>query len=367
MKVFKGFKYYQKTRNYSLNLFSMVLLLLADIFLAIILFSGLEAQTDQITTAREYFPFQYRQVFINASWVENNFIDKLTDRVLEKRIFREKKAHKKMHPVCEAFDRRIDLIRENSGLVEQFKRLKRFRSKYKNYDDYQTFKLNMAGPAYTQFQALAGSISAHPLVKEMSAFVFEKQKRDYVDDIKAYKRIYAFKRTAYGFIFLLPVIGVLWLWNTMANKKDHHLGVIISSHFIIVALIPVLLELARLVLEFFPKVLFKTIYDFLIQSNLISIWYYVLIVLMAAAISVFIWFLQNKVFTRQRYLRNRIQKSRCTRCGVKVSYEKPFCPNCGHPLLTACRFCSEPTIEGYSHCQNCGKPHTRRHESGEPA
>ena len=91
------------------------------------------------------------------------------------------------------------------------------------------------------------------------------------------------------------------------------------------------------------------------MSKLISIWYYAVIFLIVVFITVTIWILQTKVFTQKRYFRNRIQKMRCTQCGIKTSYESQYCPNCANELLVKCVNCQELTIKDYEFCQKCGK------------
>lgn len=355
MKFIKGFKLISRSKSFSLNLFSFFVLILADILLATIIFHGLGEQIDQITNEYEYFPYKYRQAFIQSDWVENNIIEEISTFVLDAPIYYEKKKHKKRHPICEEFDSRINSIKDNSELFGIFKKLKRLKKTYQNYDSYQKNKLNLAKPAYDEIQKITNLLQKNSNVKETINFVFEKQKDNFIGDIKKYKRAFAFKRTGYGLLFLIPVIAILCFWNNRANKKEQNLSIIISSHFIIVALLPILFETTRLILEFLPNVLLKNIYEFLINSKLISLWYYIVIALMMLSISILIWFLQNKVFTQKRYLRNRIQKSKCTQCGLKINYEHQYCPNCGNNLLIICNFCNELTIDGYEHCQNCGK------------
>ena len=355
MKFIKGFKLIDRSKSFSLNLFSFFVLILADILLAAIIFHGLSEQIDQITNEYEYFPHRYRQVFIQSSWVENNIIGGISGFVLDTPIYYERKKHKNRHPVCVEFDQKIQTIKNSPELFEKFKKFERLRKTYGNYDSYQKNKLNLAGPTYTEIQKIAQSLRQDPIVAETINFIFEKQKENYIDDIKKHKKAFAFKRTGYGLLFLIPVSLILCLWNNRANKKEQNLSIIISSHFIIVALLPILFETARLVFEFLPNVLLKNVYDFLIHSKLISLWYYFVIALVTIVISVLIWFLQYKVFTQKRYLRNRIQKSKCTQCGVKIKYEHKFCPNCGNDLLRTCSFCNELTIDGYEYCQNCGK------------
>lgn len=355
MKLTQGFKLISRSKSFSLNLFSFFVLIIADIFLSTIIFYGLSEQINQLTNEYEYFPHKYRQAFIYSAWVENNIINKISDNVLDAPIYYEKAKHKKRHPVCDEFDSKIDDIKENEIVVKLFEKRKRLQSVYQNYDDYQKNKLNLAETTYNDIQKITKRIEEYLVVQTTINFVFSEQKKSYVDDIKAYKRIFAFKRTGYGFLFLLPIIGLLYFWNMRANKRGRTLSIIISSHFIIIALLPILFETMRLLLEFLPNVLFKTIYDFLINSRLISLWYYMVILIIVIAITILIWFLQNKIFTQKKYLRNRIQKSKCTQCGIKINYKYEFCPNCGNNLLKNCHHCKELTIEGYEYCQNCGK------------
>jgi cell fate (sporulation/competence/biofilm development) regulator YmcA (YheA/YmcA/DUF963 family)/predicted RNA-binding Zn-ribbon protein involved in translation (DUF1610 family) len=355
MKLIQGFKLISRSKSFSLNLFSFFVLILADIFLATIIFYGLSEQISQLTNEYEYFPHKYRQAFIQSTWVENNIITEISDCVLDAPIYYEKPKHKKRHPICDAFDSKINDINGNEAVVKMFEKRKRLQSVYRNYDDYQKNKLNLAEPTYNDIQKITKQIEEHPVVQTIINFVFSEQKKSYINDIKAYKRIFAFKRTGYGFLFLLPIIGLLYFWNVRSNKRGRNLSIIISSHFIIIALLPILFETMRLLLEFLPNVLFKTIYDFLINSKLISLWYYMVIAIIVIAITILIWVLQNKIFTQKRYLRNRIQKAKCTQCGIKTNYRYEFCPNCGNNLLKNCNHCNKLTIEGYEYCQNCGK------------
>ncbi len=355
MKLFKNFKLISRSKSFSLNLFSLFVLFLTDILLATIIFHGLSEQIDQLTNEYEYFPHKYRQALIRSNWVENNIISKISDCVLRAPIYREEKTHKKRHPVCDEFDAQINALKNDPDIVTLFKKLRRLQKTYQNYDNYQKNKLNLADSTYKEIQSIAEQLRETPLVNGTVQFVFAKQKENYIDDIKAYKRSFAFKRTGYGLLFLVPIIALLCLWNRQANKKEKNLSIIISSHFIIVALLPILFEITRLLLEFLPHVLFKSIYEFLISSKLISLWYYGVIFVIVAAISILIWFLQTKVFTQKRYLRNRIQKSTCTQCGLKASYDNPYCPHCGNKLLRVCRSCSQLTIKEYDYCQHCGR------------
>jgi hypothetical protein len=220
MKITQGFKLISRSKSFSLNLFSFFILILADIFLANIIFYGLSEQIDQITNEYEYFPRKYRQAFIQATWVENNIISKISDDVLDKPIYREKAFHKKRHPICDQLDLRMDVVKNTPALVQLFEQRKRLQTIYQNYDDYQRNKLNLAETTYTEIQDITTQIGKDPAVRDLISFVFSNQNdKTHGDDIKAYKRAFAVKRAGYGLLFLVPIIGLLYFWNHRSNKK----------------------------------------------------------------------------------------------------------------------------------------------------
>jgi len=352
MRAKLQFKSNQK--RLSFNVISLIMLIIADIFLSILIFHGLSEQNDQLTNPEEYFPEKHKQVFIYDEWVDNNFVYNITEKVLSEEYSEPYKKHKKMHTVCVLFDKKINEIKGDKELYQQLRNFKRLITKFGGFSKYQKLR-GYADPTYQEIQILGRNLRNIEKIDSLINFIKIAQNKSYKEEIKTYKKFFALKRTLFSFAFLVPLIILLILWNQKAFKKNYELSIIISSHFIIISFLPMLFELCRLIFEVLPHVLLKSIYDFLINSKLVTVWYYILIFLSIVIIFLIIWFLQNKIFTQKRFLTRRILANKCTRCGVKVDYEKRFCPNCSNELKSICPNCNQLRIKDYDFCQFCGK------------
>ena len=80
MDIKPSLKFY--TKKNEINLITFALLVLSDIFIAVLLFYGLSQQIEQFTDEFEYFPYEYRDMLISDDWVENNILEKISDKVL---------------------------------------------------------------------------------------------------------------------------------------------------------------------------------------------------------------------------------------------------------------------------------------------
>ncbi|OHD65573.1 MAG: hypothetical protein A2096_05575 [Spirochaetes bacterium GWF1_41_5] len=342
-------------KKLSFSIFSLFILFIADLFLISLIFYGLNEQINQLTNPFEYFPYKYKKIFIEDKWVENNIIYNIMIEVLDSdTVFNNKKKHKQKHDVCKSFDKIIINIRNKKELFDDFKKYRNLITQFGGFDKYEK-KRGFADNIYNEIQLMENIIKHKQEITELISFINKYQNYNFESDIKKYKKIYALKRTALGFIFLLPLILLVILWNRKAFLKESEIQIIISSHFLIVSLIPVIFEICRLIYEVLPRVILKTIYDFLIQSKLVAIWYYILILLCTVIIIFIIWFLQQKVFTIKRFLIKRILSNRCSQCGIKVDYSKNFCPNCNNQLRKKCENCNEMKIKDFDYCSNCGK------------
>lgn len=353
MKFFPGIKL-NSTDN-KLNIFSFMFLLLADIFILSILFFGLSEQISQFTSESDYFPYRYRNMLIEQNWVENNIIEKISDTVLDEVRYADESRRGEMHPACMQIRDSFDEIIRNKALIEKIKAGDRLRKQYDNIN-YDISRREEKRALSGRIRELERELQGRPEIRKAVSLIFKLQKADYKDDIKRFNRIFALKRTAFDFIFILPFLLLLILWNRRALKKDNSLSVVISSHLILVALIPLGFELVRLIIEVIPRVILKTIYDFLIRLNLISFWYYAVLLISIALIVFIVWILQTKVFTKKRTQIRKYEKNQCMDCSSKISYEKQYCPVCGKAVLIKCAACGKLTVANLDYCQLCGKP-----------
>lgn len=341
--------------DFSLNVFSLIFLFVADIFILVILFSALSEQVDQLTDEYEYFPWEYRSIYVDQKWVENNVVKNIATAVLrEVRDTSDEKKYKKMHPVCQETEMRFEAMAKDKAIVALFTQRERLSNQYDNYDPYQKRQDSHAQGLLNKMDTLDQELKQMPIMQKMIDYIFDRQQVDFKRDIIRYKRVFALRRTAFGLMFLVPVLVVLFVWNRWAGRHDKNLSIIISSHLIIVSLIPILFELGRLLFEVIPKFLLRRIYDTLMSLNLISFWYYGVIALCVVLIAGIVWFLQTKVFTQKRSVMKSIQKSMCVRCGLKIDYTHEHCPNCSYQVLIPCGKCGAQTPKDLHYCQKCG-------------
>lgn len=352
MKFFPGIRL-NSTDN-KLNIFSLMFLLLADIFILSILFFGLSEQISQFTTEYDYFPYRYRNMLINHTWVENNIIEEISETVLEEVRSTGESKREEIHPACMQIRDSFDEIIKNKALMEKIKAFDRIQKQYDNIS-YNTERRDEKKALSARIREIERELNGTPEFKKTINLVFKLQKADYTDDLKRFNRIFALKRTAFDFIFILPFLTMLVLWNRRALKKEKSLSVVISSHLILVAIIPLGFELIRLIIEVIPRVILKTIYDFLIKLNLISFWYYAVLLISIALIVFIIWILQTKIFTKKRTQIRKYEKRQCMNCSSKIDYEKEYCPVCGNTVLIKCTSCGKLTVAGLEFCRVCGK------------
>jgi len=337
----------------SINIVSILALLAIDFFIASLIFQGLSEQIQQLTQPHEYFPYVYKEMLIQDKWVENNFVYNIALTITKDRYYTKSTKKVTMHDQCQVLEQKFNDIRSDKNLYSDLRTYNRLITQFGGFDNYQK-RRGFADSSYNQIQASAKEIRKHPLVIDLIDSIKQIRKTNFQKDISRFNRLFALKRTLFGFAFLIPLIFMLSLWNRKAIQKDWELAIVLSSHFIVLAMLPIVFEVTRLFLEILPNVLLRSIYDFLISSKMVAIWYYLLIFGAIVLSGGLFWFLQNKVFTQKRFLTNRIINSRCTQCSIKVDYEKNFCPNCKNELRIKCPSCSESRIKDMDFCHNCG-------------
>jgi len=338
-----------------LNIVSFIVLILSDIFISIILFYGLSQQIEQFTDEYKYFPYEYRNILIDKNWVENNIIEKTAEHILSrKRATYEKiNIEYKLHPKCQEIEDVFKEIENDNNLVLSLEEYERLSNNY--YTLNKAEKESEAGERLQEEIVTAEKrLKEEQKIDNLIETVFRLQKYDFTKDIIRFRKVFALKRTIFDFVFLLPVLVGFIYWNRRAFKTESYIQVIVSSHYIIVAFLPIFFEIIRLVIEVIPKILLKTIYDFLLKLNLITLWYYAVLLFSVFFIIFIIWFLQTKIFTKEKYSIKQYEKSKCIICNTRVDYSNNNCPACGALLKVKCKNCGKETINNLPYCINCG-------------
>ncbi|MBI9098997.1 MAG: hypothetical protein JEY91_11000 [Spirochaetaceae bacterium] len=344
-----------------LNLISFFLLLLSDVFIAVILFFGLSQQINQFTDEYEYFPYEYRNMLIDNEWVENNVIEKISSKLLgvTRSTFETNKQIEKLHSKCGEIEALFSELENDTSLIKEFSIYDRQLTNYKALNRNE--KNSPDGlQLLEQIHALSQSLKDSPRVQKLIETIFTNQKNNYAKDIMKFRKLFALKRTVFDLVFLLPVLAAFILWNRNSFSKGKYIQTIISSHYIIVAFLPILFESIRLIIEVIPKLLLKTVYDFLLKLNLITFWYYGVLLISIGFIVFLIWIFQTKIFTKERYRLKQYEKQKCMSCNTKIDYHEKHCPACGFNLYISCPTCKKDTIIYLPFCIHCGNEISKR-------
>jgi len=354
MKIKPSLKFY--TNKNEINFITFALLLLSDLFIAILLFFGLSQQISQFANEYEYFPQEFRSMLIQKNWVENNIVEKISSRVLgeTRSTFDYDYPVKSLHPQCREIDDLFTELEGDESLLSEFVTYERLLKNYSSLT--RSAKESSEGlELQLQIKTFEQKLKTYPSIQNTIETIFTNQKIDYTSDISRFRKIFALKRTLFDLIFLLPVLALFILWNRKSLKKESFIQTVISSHYIVVAFLPLLFESIRLVIEVIPKILLKTIYDFLLRLNLITIWYYAVLLISIAFIVFIIWLFHTKIFTREKNRIRLYEKKKCMSCNSVIDYREKFCPVCGVNLHTKCPNCGEDTINLLPFCQKCGE------------
>jgi len=347
------------TENEPLSLLSIVLVILLDLFVLVNLFIGLNEQTKQLTRPDEFIPNVCREIIIDKNWVEENRIQELSNLILQQqRSYWEIAPDKKdKHLICKDLYATINEMKSNKSLLAYFDERDKLVKRYNSYDNYQKQKNPEVDKILSDIKGVDEKINALTVVKGFWAIVGKKGtlSETLTKDLRRINFTYPIKRLALRILFLLPVIIILFIWNSASIRKNRYLQTFISSHLLIVSFIPAFFEVCQAVFDIIPHKLFKKVMEFLESWNLIAIWYYILMIA-AILLSLFlIYILQKKVFTKERLMRRRLEKKKCIDCGRPLPHQLHFCPFCGGSQNSTCKNCHQETLQGASFCTHCGK------------
>jgi hypothetical protein len=337
----------------------MGLVVLLDLFILVSLFTGLNDQTKQLTSPNEYIPRVCREIIIDKNWVNENRISALSNLILQgqKSYWENAPDNKYKHPICEDIYVAIMDMKGNKELISYFAERDKLFKRYSSYDFYQKQTNPEVDKILADIEFIDKKINALDVVNNFWATIEEKGalSETLTTDFRRINLTYPTKRLGLQILFLLPVIVLLFLWNSASIRKNRYLQTFISSHLLIVSFIPAFLQICQAVFDIIPHNIFKKVIKFLETWNLIAVWYYVLMV-GAILLSLFlIYLLQKKVFTKERLARRRLEKRKCVDCGSPLPYQLQCCPFCGGSQNVTCKNCHQETLQGASFCIQCGK------------
>jgi hypothetical protein len=157
-------------------------------------------------------------------------------------------------------------------------------------------------------------------------------------------------------LFLLPLLGVFYFWNSLSIKNNRGLQTLVTSHLMGVSFVPILCKIIETVYDIIPKKLLKRLIDLLESLNLVAIWHYLVMALAIGATLFLIYIFQKKLFSREKLIERRISKGDCQQCGKRLPACSRACPFCGSAQFKSCPSCNQPMHVQGKFCKECGKP-----------
>lgn len=378
-----------------LNKLSLTAIIILDVIILNLLFAGLSDHTNQLTTLNEYMPPEARSALIDQDWTPANRISKLQPLILADRNnlrYRYKSPFKEsriklMHPTAREFFEQTKTLAENSTLhtlflnrqktVGERQKVERAFDKAKSSYDTQLLEnianatkssQNSTATAAQQYaanmdrlteniRALEQKINKAPGIQKLWTITSPSNaERDQI--VEQYKRFqfwFPLKELAWQLLFLLPIFGIFYWWNSRSIKKDNPIQRLLSSHLLVIASLPIILKVLELVLDLIPRHFLKNLFELLQSLRLMALWNYFIIFATIAIGLTLVCFIQRKLFNKQKMMQKRLAKGNCTACNKKLPPEATFCPFCGKGRLDECPACHQNTPIGGTFCMHCGK------------
>jgi hypothetical protein len=377
-----------------LNKLSLTAVIILDFIILAFVFQGLEDHTRQLTSVQEYIPRVTQNIFINELWSPADRVSKLQPLILTDRShynYRyaspfESEKLEQMHPLCKEFYDQVktlsqdkplrDLFVARKNLANEHRKIRRsFEKAKKAYDTHLLENIAAKTPAPAQsleaaskehtaeldsltasLAAVERKINAHPGIVELWAFITPEQtvRQEIIDDFKRFQFWYPLKELGWQLLFILPIFAAFYAWNAHSIKKNNPIQLLISSHLLVIASLPIILKMIELAIDLIPNHFFKNLFKFLASLHLIAIWHY-LVIAGSVALGLFlVFFIQKKMFNRQKVIQKRLMKGCCINCGKNLPAQAANCPFCGTKQTDDCGHCGKQTPIAGLYCIHCG-------------
>ncbi|NOU36854.1 MAG: zinc ribbon domain-containing protein [Kiritimatiellaceae bacterium] len=377
-----------------LNKLSLATIIILDLFILTLVFTGLNEHTQQLTTAAEYMPPEAQSIFIDQEWSSANRISELQPLILSDRNnykYRyegrfEERTIKLMHPASRTFYQQVKTLSQDKELhtlflsrqkyVEERKKTEiAFDEAKRSYDTQllENIANATAGTAnaisttarqYAQkIDQLSGEIrtteqkiNSQPDIQKLWVLITPDDiaREKIVSDYKHFQFWFPLKELGWQLVFLLPIFGIFYAWSARSVKNDNPIQTLIASHLLVIASLPIILKIIELVVDIIPKHFFKHLFNILQTLHLMALWHYFVIFFAIIVGLSLVYFIQRKVFDKQKMMQKRLMKNACISCNKRLPPCAKFCPFCGTRQLEECTACKQETPSGGPCCIHCG-------------
>lgn len=162
-------------------------------------------------------------------------------------------------------------------------------------------------------------------------------------------------------LFLIPLLLVVAFWSNRSLMRGRPYQLLMASHLLAILGIFVVLKLIEFVYDIIPHQLIADIIDWLTSIQLVGIWYYALIFASVSMALGIVYFIQRRVKIAAENRKaeigaKRAEKGDCWSCGSHLPMGARNCIRCGVEQYVECQNCKHSTLKAGEHCMHCGKP-----------
>lgn len=383
-----------RLENQPLGKAALGIILALDLFILISVFDGLAAHTAQLTSPHEHIPELCRDIVLDAQWNPSNRLEQLArmvSRYHASYVLPDERAERTpVHALCAPLVSGFKAIRDDEGLSRNLGslltlqketgelrvELERLKGAYdtalleaiadKEKRETQVASLRQTIAEKTgameelvrRQRELAGALDQNERVQTLYALVAgvaEADRTTLRDDLRRLNFWYPVKRLGMEMLFLLPLFLVFYAWNARSIARNRPFQTLVSSHLLVVALIPAFFKLVELVYDILPRKLLRHLIELLESLRLVAIWHYLSIGAAVLAALALIVLFQRKLFSREKLMQRRIAKGQCQHCGQHLPADSRYCTACGTDQYRTCAGCHELTHVYGKYCRACGR------------
>ncbi|MBF2058225.1 MAG: hypothetical protein IGQ45_13675 [Cyanobacterium sp. T60_A2020_053] len=153
--------------------------------------------------------------------------------------------------------------------------------------------------------------------------------------------------------FLAPLILIGLFIHKGAENRGDGLLALMSWHLLVIFFIP-------LIIKFFDFLQIGVFFEFLLEfvqvflGGLVFLINYLYIFIIPLVGFLMIKFFQKIVFNTKNQASKRVEKSKCLRCARKIPPQSAYCPHCGYNQYVECVNCDNSTYKHLGYCVHCG-------------
>lgn len=366
--------------------FSIFLIILLDIFLFSIVLKGVDVEQSSNVKTSEVFPYQCMTMFNSSTKINYNNLNSMymmkhihaTSPLVDERCksLKNKFEDIKNNAQIRSNKTQYDLDQKRIRVVKA--KIKNIQSKY-NIELLEVIANQKDSPSairsrYQSYLSEESEINAR--LNNLKQIYKYKVYSDYVsyknkhkEEIKSDKishlRWYKFKNYLYLLKFILPLFMISLFFYFKNKTKQlkgedyNNIALIMSSHLLVILMLPVFFGLLSLIFSVIPKIFFTKIIAFLISIKAEFLGFYGLMVIAILVVFSLVYGLQKYNSKKQPGLRinkKYINKSICSNCDSKVNYEKDnYCSVCSNKIQEECGHCKKNRLVAFLYCRHCGQ------------